>query len=182
MITMKKEKKHSKNTPTKLLSQLIDKKIEARATRTERTLRKMYAVLKTMKSSHAPSRIHKLEQEVASLHRVLDDFNVKDMEDDIFKQFNKINATITETMNKQEATIKKAEAELLHLRHELRSTQRQEHQELSPIIRDLESLKTKTEWVELEFEKLDIQPLLDRLNEIEARIDAMRLSSPTIIE
>ncbi len=48
--------------------------------------------------------------------------------------------------------------------------------------RDLEIIKTKQEWIENNIERIDIKPLLMKMEELEHRIRVMRVSSPIVLE
>lgn len=183
---MEKKVTRHQDKQAKLLSELIDTKIEARAARIERTVAKLYKLFKYTKASTSPKRMNALERRVASLKEVLEDFNVKNLEGDIFKRFNQINKTIATSLEEQRKTIENTEIEISTLKKNLDEFQTFDKEfmnlDTASLKRDIESLKTKTQWLELEMEKMNIRPLLEKIRELEARIDALKLSQPMIIE
>jgi chromosome segregation ATPase len=54
--------------------------------------------------------------------------------------------------------------------------------DLRHLRRDMESLRTKAQWIEQRIENLSLEPLLERLGEMEAAIKTLKLSSPIIVE
>lgn len=181
-----KEVAEQPDKQAKLLAELVDKKIEARVSRIESTVAKMYKLFKKIKETSSSQRVDKVESEMQALKQILDDFNVKNLEEDIFKQFNEINKKISLSLDSQKASIEKSEIELSSLKKSLEEAQELQKDikglDVKRMKQDVESLKTKTQWIELEFEKMDLRPLIDRINELEARIDAFRISQPMVIE
>lgn len=167
---MKKTSHPSKQA--KLLADMIDKKIEAKVAPLERSLAKMLRLIKALKAT-SPKRVAAIENEINSIKELLDEFNVKSLEEDVFRQFNKLNKKITASLQEQRASIEAAKAEA----STLKSPGLQEN-----ITQDMEALKTKTQWLEIEMEKFNLGALMERIDELEARLDAFKLSSPMIIE
>ncbi len=104
------------------------------------------------------------------LHKRLEQMDKKineisERHEEIFEKIsNDINA-----LNKKADGIKELEGEIKKL-------------DLKYIKRDIESLKTKAEWIENNIEKIDLEPLLEKITEMESKIRVIRLSSPVIIE
>ncbi len=48
--------------------------------------------------------------------------------------------------------------------------------------RDLEIIKTKQEWIENNIERIDMKPLLRKMEELEHKIRLIRTSSPIVLE
>jgi prefoldin subunit 5 len=54
--------------------------------------------------------------------------------------------------------------------------------DIKEIRRELEILKTKGHWIEDNLEKLDVKPFMDKMQEVEHKIDRLRATSPFVIE
>ena len=54
--------------------------------------------------------------------------------------------------------------------------------DLGELRRDLEIIKTKQEWIENNIERIDIKPLMRKMEELEHRIRVIRVSTPIIVE
>jgi hypothetical protein len=54
--------------------------------------------------------------------------------------------------------------------------------DIKEIRRELEILKTKGHWIEDNLEKLDVKPFMDKVQEVEHKIDRLRALSPFVIE
>jgi uncharacterized protein YukE len=174
------------NKQAKILAELIDKKIDSRVSRMEANMAKMLRLFKRLKSTASPMKIQKLEKEIQSLKEILEDFNVKSLEEDIFKHFNEINKKVSESIDKDRESLANMEIELAALKRKLGDAEGIEDElhglDVKSIRKDIESLKTKAHWVELEMEKIHIRPLIDRIDELEARVNAFKLSQPMVIE
>jgi len=185
---MKKKLKASKHQDrqARILSELIDKKIEARISGFESTMTKMFRLFKKMKQSTSPKKMVEFEKELKSVKDVLEDFDVKNLEEDVFKQFSRSSSDAAKTIETQKKDIEEIEIELSAVKKSLSDFQIFEKEftglDISNLKKDIESLKVKSHWLEMELEKLSIRPLLEKMNELESRISTIRLSHPTIIE
>ncbi len=54
--------------------------------------------------------------------------------------------------------------------------------DMEELRRDLEIIKTKQEWIENNIERIDIKPLLRKMEELEHKMRVIRVSSPIILE
>lgn len=182
---VKRAAKHQ-GKQAKLLTELIDKKIEARVAGLESTVTKMFKLFKKIKTTSSPKKMLDLEKELKSMKNVIEDFNVKSLEEDIFKQFDVIKRDSTKSIENQKNTIEDMGIELSSVKKDLETFQDFEKEftemDLKNIRNDIEAIKQKTEWVESEVERINLSPLLERIDELENRISNMKLSQPMIIE
>jgi uncharacterized coiled-coil protein SlyX len=187
MKAAKKKKPHEHSRKqAKLLADLIDKKIDSRVSGLESTVTKMFRLFKKMSKSASPRRIMKLESEIRKTKEMLEDLDVKDLEKDVFGRVEQISRDISKSLEEQRKSIENTEIELSALKKSLDDFQSYEKgfikMDTANLLRDVESLKTKTQWLELELEKINIRPLMERLDELEARLNSLRISQPMIIE
>lgn len=49
-------------------------------------------------------------------------------------------------------------------------------------LRDMEIIKTKQEWIENNIERIDVRPLMKKMEELEHRIRVLKVSSPIVLE
>ena len=54
--------------------------------------------------------------------------------------------------------------------------------DLKQLRREIEILKTKEHWIVDNLERVDIEPVLDKINEVEHKIDRLKATSPFVIE
>jgi len=170
----------------KLLTDLVERKIEARISELERTVTRMFSLFKKMKESSSPRKMARLERDVNTIREALEEMDLKSIEADIFKRFNKLNGEMAKALEEQRKTIENTEIELNELRKGVDDFHSYEkgfiNLDTEKLLRDMEALKTKTEWIELEVEKMNFRPLIDKMSEIEAMLNKLKLSHPMIIE
>lgn len=54
--------------------------------------------------------------------------------------------------------------------------------DLKQIRREIEILKTKEHWIEDNLEKIDVEPVMEKIQEVEHKIDRLKATSPYVIE
>ncbi len=177
-------KDHSKQV--NLLSELIDKKIEVRVSGLESTVTKLFRLFKNMKQHSSPKKVAELEKGFNHLKEAMEDFNVKALEEDIFRKFAEFNRKLSHSVEGQNSVIENLEIEFSALRKSFEDFEvfgkELEEADIIALKRDVESLKTKAEWLELELSRLNTRPLTERVEELENRLRTMRIVQPTIIE
>lgn len=176
----KTEKQYDKQT--RLFIELIDKKINARMGKIDRTVKRLIEIVRSFKNT--PPAVEALKKELDDLKGVIADFNVKELENEVFTKVNDITSSTETALGKQEKLAAHVQSEVEAMRNDLAGLHKTvvNAAAMKSVAHDIEALKTKSQWLELEVEKLNISPLLDRINEIEARIDALKISQPYIIE
>ena len=179
-IHKKVAKQHDKQAS--ILTALIDKKIDAKFSVLEDQITKMFRILKVLKKKTDTKRIDIIEKEVSTIKETLEDINLKSLEEDVFKKFQELNSEIKNSLKTQKMEMAKMSSESSKLKkgmHEAKSTPEADMKNLA---RKVEALKTKSEWFELELEKVNIRELHERIDELQARLSAIRISQPLIIE
>jgi len=154
-------KKESKKQAA-LLAKLIDKKVGMKFSLLEK---KVNLLSKEMKKI-SPTKVQKIEKEFYTMKEFLEDFNVKKLEEDIFKEFNVINRKLSHSLEERKEQIEHPPKKKFSSREQ----------------QDIESLKSKTHWLEIEVDKLNLHEVMEKIDEIEARLDRFRIANPMIIE
>lgn len=182
--TKSKKKNPAKKTAIKykskqaqLLAELIDTKIDARISPIEDTLSKMFKLLKRVKETAAPAKVMELENEILSIKEVLEDLNVGGLEEDVSSRFGQLSKKLLSSIKEHDAAIEDLEIKISSTKQESPGPKGSPDSQ-----RDIESLKTKTHWLEMELEKLNLKPLIAKINELESRINTLKLQQPMIIE
>lgn len=169
-----------------LISQLIDRKIETKVSYLESQMMRVLRIVKAVREATSPARMQALEKDIAHLKSILEDFNLKSLEEDIFRKLGSMNRTVEAALSEQKKEIGRTEERLASLKDTLSLVRKTEEKfesfEPKQLRQQIESLKTKVQWMELEMEKVNVTGLLDRIDELESRLDALRISQPTIIE
>ena len=113
-------------------------------------------------------------------------FNAQEMKENILGEFEKINNELVESIEKKRNEMQRMEQETAAMREGIMSLkgleERVKGMDSEGITRDLEILKTKTKWLEEQIEGLNIRPLHDRMQELEAELRRVTSSSPMIVE
>ncbi len=85
----------------------------------------------------------------------------------------------TEQMEEFRATMKEFERRMEEIRKVEDDIKKLD---LKQIRREIEILKTKEHWIVDNLERVDIEPVLDKINEVEHKIDRLKATSPFVIE
>lgn len=96
------------------------------------------------------------------------DRNIKEILAESERERERLEADITE--------VKQLLRELADVRNQMKSL------DIAGLRRDLESVRTKQEWLEKSLDGFDLEPLKERLKELEHKLSMMRVSSPLVIE
>ena len=177
-----------KSSEARLLAEMVDKRIEARVAGLETTVQKIYVLFKKLKESSAQKRLAEMEKEFNSIKAILKEIDPKGLEADVFKRIGENQRKITQSIEDNRRAIGQLRDELSGSAvpfPKMAPAPRKEGSESissDSLIRDLESLKTKTKWLELEMEKMNTPAILEKIKELENRINSIRISQPMIIE
>lgn len=138
------------------------------------------------KSQLANKRITRLEKIPSPPSKEGKQENIRKFEEEVYKQFKSINSSIKDIIANSKEKTEKAESEIKILKDSIEETKRLEEEvkrmNIKSIMRDLEILKTKNQWLESQIEKIGTGPLYDRIQELEHKINTLRASSALIIE
>lgn len=171
--------KDQHNKQARLLAALIDKKIESKFSVLEASVSRLSKEVKALQ----PARVRALEKDVKTIKDFLEDFNVKNLEEDIFKEFNEINQKLSAALSKQKSTLSTAAVDVEKLRKDVQEAKAYESSNPKRMLQDMESLKTKTHWLEQQLDqRTDHHLLLERIEELERKLANLKVSHPMIIE
>ncbi len=105
---------------------------------------------------------------------------------DIFAQLNKLNDFVYETTQKNSSQEKKIENELRQAKRDSEQikilSEIIENLDAESLLRDIESMKTKSQWLEQKIEKLNLKGLYDKIEELEHTLRLLKVSSPYVVE
>jgi len=129
-------------------------------------------------------RVEKMNQRVSPADAKLTTL-IRDSEDKD-KEMEKIKASLKEMEYKSEHDIESLEIEINALNSKLgsmtTSVKGMEGAGAVGILRDLEILKTKAEWLESTVQKFDLKPIYEKIQELEERLRSAGGYSPVVIE
>jgi len=134
----------------------------------------------------------KLEKDVKATQNAFDhrtrvsDYEAKELQDEIKREFKSLNSIITSELKRLKENSDKLELELRALKERVKDISSIEEQmketDISSMRREIETLKTKNEWIEAKLDDVDILPLERKMSSLERKIKTIRESSPIIIE
>ena len=117
---------------------------------------------------------------------VLSQTNIRTLEHDFLREFQRLSKEVKESAEKNRNAIDKAEAEIKFLREDMARVMSLEEEmsrlNAKSIARDVESLKEKSHWLETSVNGFDMDPLIEKISEMEDKIKIMKASQPLIIE
>lgn len=138
------------------------------------------------------AEIRKNRERIAKMEGRLGSFKKHDstrrdgLEDDIHREFERIRDDVKKDTAENAEAIKIIEAEISNIRERIGEIKMigdgMKGFDMESLARDIEVLKQRTHWLEENIEKLDIQPLFERIREIEEQLRTTRGESPLIIE
>ena len=131
--------------------------------------------------------IRGMQMEMENLKKsVLSETNIKSLEHDMTTEFQKLSREVKESVEKNRHVVDKMEAEIKFLREDVGRIMGLEEEmnrlNMKGLTRDVEGLKEKSHWLETSFRSFDIDPIIEKITEIEDKIKIMKASQPLIIE
>ncbi|MBI4181413.1 MAG: hypothetical protein HY520_00395 [Candidatus Aenigmarchaeota archaeon] len=142
----------------RILAALIERKVDAKFTSLEAAVVRLSKDMDRLK----PARLSLLEAEVKELRALLEDFDVKSLEEDLLAQMKALRHEVSAL----KAVPRHAPPPAPAADHGLR--------------RELEALRAKTAWLEKQLDSRE--ELLERLTMVEKKLGALRVTNPLIIE
>ncbi len=106
--------------------------------------------------------------------------------EEIFREFEKINEAIEQNAAKNNKFYKKINNWAGNVNTKIEELKKLEilfkKMNAEHMTRDMESLKTKMQWLEENIEKINLKPLYTKIKEIEQELRATHVASPLVIE
>jgi len=125
-------------------------------------------------------------KELSSSKAQAAEMGMKSIDEKVSAQLEKMDAAVRDSITKSGEELDKVVGDLKNLKSEIEGlkklTEVLNTMDISGIRRDIESLKTKSKWLEQQIENVDIEPLYELIKEIEGRVSYSRTTSPVIIE
>ena len=131
--------------------------------------------------------IRDIQIEIENLKRsVLSQPNIRAFESDFLREFQRLSKEVRDSLERNRHAIDKMEAETKFLREDMGRIMSLEEEmnrlNMKSIARDIEGLKEKSHWLEANLKGFDIDPLVEKISEIEDKIKILKASQPLILE
>jgi len=143
-------------------------------------------------SSHAREseilrELRDIQIEMENLKRsVLSQTNIQTLESDFYREFQRLSKEVREGLEKNRDAADRMEAEIKFLKEDMARiiSLEEEMKRISAktVERDIESLKAKSNWLETSMKGFDIDPIVEKINELEDKIKILKASQPLILE
>jgi HPt (histidine-containing phosphotransfer) domain-containing protein len=142
------------------------------------------AITSVSSNTKSMERIENIEEDVKSLKSVLENFDVKNLEDQIFMEFGEINKKIKTGVRSNKEFIDRIDTEVKIIKEEIEKmrTARKSIKGMEGMRHEIESLKAKNHWLESQIERIKIKPIVEKIIEIEKLIQGMTVAQPIVIE
>jgi chromosome segregation ATPase len=171
------EKINSLSDKIKTVLENFDKKIN----NMEDNLKNLMAASENSKKS-----MESVKKDIEMIRKGPVEANMKELEKDIYREFERVNSNIKNILEKSREDAEKIEIEMKTIKNQFEGLKKVENElkkmDTSNIIKDIEAVKSKQEFMEKNMEKMSTEPIHDRMEEIEAAIKRMKITSPIIIE
>jgi len=141
-------------------------------------------LLEVKKNREKIQQIESLFSEVNDIRKKFTAMDFKGMTDEIYKQFERMNDLIKENETKIEESISNNETKIgaLEKKMDEMTTSLSIIPAIDEVKRDMEAVKQKIEWVEKNAKRVDVQPIMDMVSDVEKKLDSLKIKSPYIIE
>jgi len=131
--------------------------------------------------------IKEMQIEVENLKKsILSQTNIRTLESDFYKEFEHMKKEMKESLEKNRHAVERMEGEVKFLKQDVARVMGLEEEmnrlNMKSLTRDVESLKEKSHWLEGKFQVFDMDPVLDKLQELEDKLKIMKASQPLILE
>ena len=128
-----------------------------------------------------------MQMEMENLKRsVLSQTNIQTLESDFYREFQRLSKEVRDGMEKNRESADRMEAEIKFLKEDMARIISLEEQtkriSAKTVERDIESLKAKSQWLETSMKGFDIDPIVEKITELEDKIKILKASQPFIIE
>jgi hypothetical protein len=139
------------------------------------------------KETAALREIREMQIEMENLKKsVLSETNIRSLEHDFFREFEHMKKEIKESLERNSHAVDKMEAEIKFLKEDMGRIMSLEEEmnrlNMKSLTRDVEGLKEKSRWLETSFKSFDIDPIIEKISEIEDKVKIMKASQPIILE
>lgn len=131
--------------------------------------------------------IRDMQIEIENIKRsTLSQTNIKTLESDFYREFERLSKDVKENLEKNRHTVDRMEAEVKFIKEDVARVLSIEDEmkriSAKAVERDIESLKAKSQWLETSMKGFDINPIVDKISELEKKIRTLKSSQPLIWE
>lgn len=131
--------------------------------------------------------MREMQLELSNLKKsTLSETNMKSLENDLVREFQHLSKEVKGSLEKNRHAIDKMEAEIKFLREDVSRVMSLEEEmnrlNMKSLTRDLEGLKEKSSWLEGKFQAFDLDPFVEKMQELEDKIKILKASQPLILE
>lgn len=131
--------------------------------------------------------IREMQIDIENLKKtILSTTNIRTLEHDFLREFQHLSKEVKESIEKSRHAVDRMEAEIKFLRGDMKRVMSLEEEmnrlNMKSMTRDIESLKEKSRWLETSFKGFDIDPLVEKISELEDKIKILKASQPLILE
>jgi chromosome segregation ATPase len=163
----------------KSLPRLMNKQLQKSAAQTE--------ALKQDKETAILREIKEMQMEIENLKTtILSETNVRTLEEDLCREFQHLKKEVKESVEKNRHTVDKMEGDIKFIKEDIGKIMSLEEEmsriNAKSVTRDIESLKAKSHWLETNMKGFNIDPIIEKIQEIEDNIKIMKASQPLILE
>jgi hypothetical protein len=117
---------------------------------------------------------------------ILSETNMRVLEEDLVREFQHLKAEVKESVKKNTHTVERMEAEVKFLKEDVGRVMGLEEEmnrlNMKSLTRDMESLKAKSHWLEGKIGTFDLDPVIEKISDMEDKIKIMKASQPLILE
>ncbi len=117
---------------------------------------------------------------------ILSETNMRSLESDLVREFQKLSKEVRGGLERNRHAVDKMEAEIKFLKEDVGRIMGLEEQmnrlNMKSLTRDMESLKAKSHWLEGKIQVFDLDPVVERISDIESKIKILKAAQPFIIE
>ena len=130
--------------------------------------------------------IEKIKTDVDDLKSRLIKIDFEGLSNEIYNQFERMNENIKQSDKKTDDAIEKLNVEIKTLKENMNEAMKtREHIEkldIPNIRRDMEVLRQKSEYLQNQLERINIEPLVEMVSEVENKMSVLQASSALVIE
>ncbi len=131
--------------------------------------------------------IREMQMDIEALKgSILSQTNIQTLENDFYREFQSLSKEVKENLEKNRHAVERMEAEVKFLKEDISRIisleEEMKRMNMKSLAKDMESLKLKSQWLETNFKGFDIDPLIEKIQDIEDKIKIMKASQPLIIE
>jgi cell division protein FtsB len=131
--------------------------------------------------------IREMQMDIENLKgSILSQTNIQALESDFYREFQRLSTEVKENLEKNRHAVDRMEAEVKFLKEDVARviSIEEEMKRISAksLERDVESLKARSQWLETHMKGFDIDPLIEKIQEMDDKIKIMKASQPLIIE